>query len=297
MEQVIYVSEHLKNTVRGQPVYLALKKILNDRLKIIKNNKNEWCRDYMPVKALDGTLVLFHYMPSYLLGSKTNEKTIPNQKLICNDLGIEFKDCSSIILDGGAIDIYKKKGMISDRVISENCSAWGYDKPIVIEKIRTALKLFELIVVPADPFDFTGHVDGMVRFINENTVLVNDNTGMDSKMKGNDVSPFDRKRYENWKRNFNETLSSAGLKMVKLPYAADQNLDDVSAKGVYMNFLLLKDMVILPTFSNQSNLNTEAKRILKKEFNRNVFSIEADMLSEWGGIINCVTWQNETSNF
>lgn len=114
----IYVSQYMKNTDRGKPVFEALQKINGEvEPKEIPANKNEWCRDYMPVRGSQGQLVLFKYRPSYLLGSKTNEATIPDQKAICDTLGLQYEP-SDVILDGRAIEIFEDVGIISDRVYS-----------------------------------------------------------------------------------------------------------------------------------------------------------------------------------
>lgn len=60
MKETIYLSAHLKATDYGKPVYEQLKEILESKgykvIDIEKHNKNEWCRDYMPVKGAKGGL-------------------------------------------------------------------------------------------------------------------------------------------------------------------------------------------------------------------------------------------------
>ena len=60
MSNTVYVSNYLRKTNRGKPVYNEFKKLEAEgrlTLKEIPDNKNEWCRDYMPVKAADGKLI------------------------------------------------------------------------------------------------------------------------------------------------------------------------------------------------------------------------------------------------
>lgn len=180
----IYFSDFLKKIDRGKFIAKELKNILG-RAKweeIPDTNKNEWCRDYMPVKGYGGHLVLFKYSPSYIVGRTTLEKTIPNQKEICKSLGLKYEE-SNVILDGGAIEILDDIGIVSDRLIAENCSSWVELRPSVLIEIQKKLKLAKLVVVPSDPWDFTGHVDGMVRFIDRNTVLINDSSTLDIAIK------------------------------------------------------------------------------------------------------------------
>ncbi len=291
MNQTIYISAYLKKTIRGKHIAAELKSILGDSLKEIPDPlhaKNEWCRDYMPVKASDGTHVLFRYMPSYLMGSIKYEKTIPDQLTICKALDIKVKDnmVQEIILDGGAIEIFSKKGIISDRVFYDNYPVWNNGSPLVYHQIKDLLKLDELIVVPAHPWDFTGHVDGMVRFINESTVLVNDDSEADEIID----SEYDLKTYKLWQKNFKKSLENSGLTTIPLTCTALDNDDDDSAEGIYMNFLKLTNRIIMPSFDSRNKYNKAAKSILEKAYGLPVHEIEALELAMKGGIINCVTW-------
>ncbi|MCJ7447976.1 MAG: agmatine deiminase family protein [Bacteroidales bacterium] len=296
MKQQLYISEYLGNTDRGRNIAQKIHFLVSDptlNFEVIEipnsvNNKNEWCRDYMPVKATDGELVLFSYNPSYLRESKKDRSTIPNQQAICRKLGLK-PETTDIILDGGAIEIYGKKAIISDKVLTENTTSWKNGVPVLLDKIKTLLKLDEMVVVPADPWDFTGHVDGMVRFINDDTVLVNDLTGLDKKI--DEEYPYLKVIYVKWKRNFYTSLDNAKLNWypIYLPCTVHKNKNDKSAVGVYMNFLILEKCIVMPVFGDEKN-DDEARQILEKAYGRKVFSIESKKLAEEGGIINCVTW-------
>ena len=47
------------------------------------------------------------------------------------------------------------------------------------ETLRDELRVAELIVIPKEPYDEIGHADGMVRFLDAKTVLVNDYSEVD----------------------------------------------------------------------------------------------------------------------
>src|SRR5687767_11280303 len=109
MSHTVYISEYLNKIKRGKPVFNELKKLAKEGkidLKEIPLNKNEWCRDYMPVRGSDGRYTLFRYMPSYHIGYPTYESTIPDQKEILRAINLTYEDASEIILDGGAIEIF-----------------------------------------------------------------------------------------------------------------------------------------------------------------------------------------------
>ncbi len=291
MSEKVYISKYLGETNRGRAVAEDLNNILGDKLNTIPLNKNEWCRDYMPVKASDGGLVLFKYMPSYLVGRSSYEKTIPNQISICNRLKLKY-EASQIIMDGGAIEIIGGKGIVSDRVIADNSTAWERNAPIVLDEIKRKLKLEKLIIVPSDPWDFTGHMDGLVRFIDDKNVLINDLKGLDQKMK-DEASTYEQELYDRWKNNFELSLHLAGFKIHKLTCEAHHNSNEKSAKGIYLNFLKLDDMIIMPEYEGDKfqSANSKAKEEICLHYpKKQIISVKADKLSDEGGIINCVTW-------
>ncbi len=290
MKEILYISGYLKGTDRGKGIFLKINEISTqynfDLVEIPAplHAKNEWCRDYMPVKGANGKNVLFKYNPSYLMGSATYEKTIPQQSQLCDALNIQYKQ-SQVIMDGGAIEVFGNKAIISDRVLQENTTAWKNGQPLIFEKIKAELGLVEIIVVPEYPYDEYGHVDGMVRFIDENQVLVNDPTLEDELMAGE--SEYDQNRYKTWKENFYASLASAGIKTILLQCIPDK--EDETAKGVYMNFLRLKNCIIMPVFNDPEN-DAKAKSQLEQAFHLPVEPVEASKLAEKGGLLNCVTW-------
>src|SRR5690606_13825515 len=95
--------------------------------------------------------------------------------------------------------------------------------------------LFEAkpIIIPRDPDDFTGHADGMVRYYNDNTVLIN-------RYRANGKPAFQKR--------FKTALRKEGLHLIEVPYNPYRNADYDSAVGMYINYLQVKDLVVVPTF-------------------------------------------------
>lgn len=289
---MIYISEYLGKTNAGKGIAEFFKDCLTTKYDIkvieIPLNKNEWCRDYMPVKNAKGELIQFTYNPSYLRAYPTYRKTIPeDQKAINEHLGLTIKQYSNIILDGGAVEIIEERALLSDRVLSENTASWTGIQPELPGKVQNLLEIKDLIVIPADPWDFTGHIDGLVRFITPGKVLINDMSGLDQVMQKENKKV--RMIYEKWKESFFVTLSNNLLKPVTLPCTVHRNDQNESAVGVYMNFLKLKQCIVMPVF-NDKEIDQAAKDVLEREFDLPVEEVEANKLAEKGGIINCVTW-------
>ena len=289
-KQNVIVSQSLKWKSHGKPVFEQLQQILGDRLKVLPIS-NEWCRDYLPVKGAHGRHVLFKYAPSYLIGGKTHEKTIPLNLLIAlNKLGIAF-EISEVVLDGGGIVMHGDMAIITDRVISENSTAWHQGRPKVLKDIRDLLGLKQLIVVPADPFDITGHSDGTVRFIDGKTVLINDPKEILGVLQQGD-SVHQLEMYKRWLKNLEQTLKDSGFEIEYLPCLMHLEDKQNSAWGIYLNFLELNDMILVPFFRKYDETNHKVKAMVEKLYKKPVHGIYADELSKEGGIINCCTWQH-----
>jgi len=291
MIQNIYVTEYLGHTDRGRELtkqFHALDEMGKFIIKIIPDtlsNKNEWCRDYMPVRSGDGTLVLFKYFPAYLKTS--NLKTIPDQTKLCNSLGLEYTK-SDIILDGGAIEIYGRSGIVSDRIFRDNYDLWKQDERGLLLKLRDELRLEKLFVIPQHPLDFTGHVDGLVRFISADKVLINDLAGEYNHML-NDKNSYRKKLIDQWYYSFKLSLHNANLESVNLVCTIEPKRKSSDAFGIYLNFLLLEELILVPGF-DQDEFDEKARNSLRSIFKRDVISVQSKKLAERGGIINCVTW-------
>ena len=301
MKPKVFISAWLKDDKNkngehyGRDVYNALKAIEDIEIVEIENHqKNVWCRDYMPVQRADGKLVQFRYFPGYMQKITKYENNFPHPKKINEELeskGIEREIIfSDIILDGGAIDVLGDQAIVSDRVFKENYKKYRSDYKQLLDDLKKVLKLKRLIVVPEYPYDFTGHVDGMVRFIDKNTVLVND----DPLPRKEDYpkNPCKYKRLEQWHYDFHLVFENVGLKVKKMPvtnYYIMQNGKKTSYEGLYINFLKLDNLIIMPSFGKKKE-DENAKQILEENYNKKVIPVDAKLLAVEWGLINCVTW-------
>ncbi|HET6558351.1 MAG TPA: agmatine deiminase family protein, partial [Prolixibacteraceae bacterium] len=198
MKSKVYICDHLdKDTINGETygkdVYDGLVEFLGKRLvKLPNQSANIWCRDYMPIKLAPGKYVQFKYFPSYMGTMKKYKGKYPDLTELYDKLELTCES-SHIILDGGAIEVFGKKAIVSDRVFRDNPTLKEDD---VYNEIVDKLNLEQLIVVPQYPYDFTGHVDGMVRFIDDRRVVVND---LDEELRRAKEEYSQRKKMiENW---------------------------------------------------------------------------------------------------
>lgn len=289
MKQTVYISGYLpkaknKDGQYGASVFNKLQEIDEIEIKLIKsNNDNVWCRDYMPVKSASGKYVHFKYQPAYMIGEKYKDN-FPIREKLQKEFQLPDYKTSDIILDGGAIEIFDKKGIVSDRVFRDNKSITETE---IYDEIRKKLDLEQLIVVPQHPYDFTGHVDGMVRFVDESKVVVNDLKKEFEENKG-DKNRYRKQFIENWIYAFKSALINAGLQIVELSTSIPKDVSPSSGEGIYTNFLLLEDLIIMPIYGKDEDKIAEYR--LSELYGKTVKTVNAKKLSQMGGMINCVTW-------
>ena len=270
-EQTVYMSELLRE--RYPETCKHLLEIL-DRHQVsysfLKGTKDIWCRDYMPVRLESGKLIQFRYEPSYLMEDSKYEAIRSDVQDVCKQNNIS-PQVSNINLDGGNVLICDGRAIISNRVFSENPEI---DKESLIKELSSLLEC-EIIIIPAINDDFTGHADGMVRFVDRNTILGNDRA----------------KEYKYWRDGISEVLAQHHLNYIDVPFFEDKGdrKHKDSAIGVYVNFLELNNLIIAPVFNRE--MDKEAIDVLKKAFpHKSIETIDYSDVALEGGLLNCTTW-------
>ena len=235
-----------------------------EKFTLFDGAKDIWARDYMPIKTKSGQHISFRYEPNYLADDpqlRTNFKT---------DIAPHFTlpvTYSNINLDGGNVVFSpsKAKAVITDRVFSENPE---YDKNTLLLELENLLEA-EIIIIPSLKSDMTGHADGVVRFVNENTMIGND-------------SPY-KNGYE---QKVKRALKKYGISVMDFPYFDSAG---ISAVGSYLNFLETDKHIFLPIFGSVQD-ETAVKRA-KEIFDKKIVAVNINSIAEEGGVLNCISWE------
>ena len=167
---LVYVSDRLR-WPGSPPSSDRLRSTLGrsrDRLEgSFGGTRDVWCRDYMPVQVGCGEFVRFRYAPDYLRGHE-HLITAPG------DVGPipEIEGCvdSEIVLDGGNVVRWGSRCIVTDKVFHENPDL---DRVDLLGRLREALRVEDLIVIPKEPYDEVGHADGVVRFLDDRLIVIN----------------------------------------------------------------------------------------------------------------------------
>lgn len=269
----VYLSAMLQSNPRFSDVCDRLTTILRDNsisFGFLKETKDIWARDYMPQQTDNTTFIRFRYEPSYL-AEQPEIRSDPG--LVCKANNIENKSCS-INLDGGNVIKWYDKVIISRRIISENMK---YEESDLLAELEDKLKA-KVILIPDlhSTNDFTGHADGYVRFYNENTVLVNNL----------------EKEYKYWADGFRKVTKNTGMDFIEIPWFEhkEKGFPD-SAIGVYINFLEVGNLIILPVFETNDNKDKEVCDLFRNLYpKKKIETININPVAREGGLLNCITW-------
>lgn len=272
--QKIFFSSLLKK--QFPKLTIELEQELNNQkiaFDYLSNTKDIWCRDFMPIQTDKNEFVLFNYTPSYLKGAP---KLRTDNKIVCENHQINYT-LTPIILDGGNVVKINDKAILTNRIFTENKTKIG--DSTLLNNLEKLLKA-EIIIIPAEEDDLVGHADGMVRFIDNKTVLVNDYSNTKSK------KIFQKKLYS--------TLACKNLELILTPYYPDEkwlpknSYDIPPATGVYINYLELGGTILLPQFSIPEDENSLK---MFSNFFAKVIPINCEELAKYGGLLNCISWQ------
>ena len=238
----------------------------------LEGTKDIWCRDYMPVQTPSGKLIQFKYDPSYLRAPEYSDSRSDVRHVDkVNGINPIF---SGINLDGGNVVMLGNKAIITDRIFLENPD---WDKEKLINELSTLLEC-EIIIIPAykPEYDYTGHADGMIRFVDSNTVLVNN---LDQDLKYMKVA-------------IGKALEKANLKYINFPWFEYKiKGNNEHAIGIYLNYLEVGNLIVMPVFGVPGNRDTEALAKLKEVFPHKIIeTIDYNDVALTGGILNCTTW-------
>ena len=237
-------------------------------IQLLPDTKDIWAVDYMPIQVSLNKFIQFVYNPDYLQ-SKKWLKSISDVDNICKKIRyIPIK--SHIVLDGGNIIKTTDKIIMCDKVFIENPS---YSRRQLTNELKELFEVDKLYFVPQQPKDFTGHADGMIRFLDSNTVIINDYS----------------KENKDFQRAFQIALNNAGLEYIEIPYNPYDNIKDEDAKGIYINYLQMEKAVIVPTFGMKED-EIAVKQIEELYKGQVIKTINSNEVAKKGGMLNCISW-------
>ena len=261
----IYFSELLKTDSRFSDTSSQIVSMLDSfgaKYKFLHNTKDIWARDYMPIQINDKKFIEYRYDPDYLQGNckgRRDLKTYPD--IVCDSIKCPTEK-SDLIMDGGNFVKSSDCVILTEKIVKEN--RLFYSKTDLIKKIHDTFQVEKVVLIPPDKSDIYGHADGMIRFINNDTVLINHYYKNDSVIQ--------------------YRLKQAGLKSEFIDYKVKKK---DKRNWAYLNFLQTRNLILLPKFGiDEDEQALEQIKYFYSDYKENIAQIEMGEIVRFGGALN-----------
>lgn len=269
--KTVYFSDLLPLQYAG--LFAKLERAVSDfgyGIGMIPETKDIWARDYMPHRLDGGRLLSYRYTPDYLQESKYCHLQ-SNPQEICESMTLTVSK-SELVLDGGNLIRLGKTLILTDKVLLENPKE---SLESTKQKLQTAFEVERIALIPWDKSEYLGHADGMVRFIDKNTVL---------------IQGYFLEMGKTFQKQLFEALEASGLDWRTLKFQVDKPDKD---NWAYMNFLQTPDFILVPKLGIEED--QPALEQIRKHFSSyppdSILPIFCpELIKKGGGGLNCISW-------
>ncbi len=235
-----------------------------------------WMRDFTTVNP--DLPVQFTY--TWASMTRQQSKEVQNSfNGFANEIGITRSDTDLLIDGGNIVDNYSGRVITTTRFLEDNRLTYQEG----VQKLKNLLNASEVAIIEPDE-ETLAHADGMVSWIDTNTLLVNNYS---------EDAAFQRKVLSELKSAFPD----ANIIEVPVQYTTNppgQWEGFESACGVNLNAAVTHKNVYVPTFNMPHE--QEALNIIRSNTSKKVVTINAEGVCAMGGSVRCLTWQLTGSN-
>jgi agmatine deiminase len=252
--------------------------------RLVQGTRDIWARDFMPVQVGPNDFVRFRYEPDYLRGeddwiTPDAARTLPPALS-----GFNLRD-SGINLDGGNVVASEKRVILTDKVYRQNEAYTQAAQATLQGQLADALRN-DCIFIPQEPKDVIGHADGVLRFVEEDIVVINDYREL-----GKNEPSIAR-----YREQLEALLKQHALAVERVPYTPTEEQHDgiPSAVGNYVNFLRVGGLVIMPAYGKPQD-DQACRKMERLLPGSKVVPLRCEELARDGGVLNCVAWTTRTS--
>jgi agmatine/peptidylarginine deiminase len=251
-----------------------------------------WIRDYAPLTTIAynyPSSVKFKYSPSYI--KEKDKKYIEGDDKVGESLAAIRAGWAPRLVDytwdmGNLTHNGAGTAIITNRLIKDN-------EHVSLEELKSIIRIYlgfsDIIFIPVEPGDKTGHVDGMVRFIDEKVLAVG--------------------AYPAYTRNHSfmnrlatklETDLGPDYTIIRLLNGKPEDHASegiASAVGNHVNFLRINDIILFPYYSDpisKQPLDDFKNALQENHLNIKVVPVDTHeiiKLAKKGGVLNCISWQ------
>ena len=231
-----------------------------------------WIRDWFPIRLPSGKLVKLIYRPKYL--TRNQSKHIDHRVTsLLTDAMVTF-DVMPLVLDGGNVILSHdgKLAIMTTRVLADNPD---FSRTEIEKTVQHYLGVEQLILIPPEVGDHTGHADGQIRIISRELMVIN-------------------QYQEPFRTRLLSTLSRqlpTGTRIVEVPYqpSLQRHQGFPSASGNYVNFIKTDRVLIVPTYGLEKS-DKEAVELLSELSDVPTLGVNCSAIATFGGALNCISW-------
>jgi len=269
----IYFSEKLKEQfpeIAGD--ICSTLNLLGADCRFLPGTKDIWARDYMPVQVNKHKFIQCAFHPDYL---QKFEDIKSDPESICTDLKLKTVK-SDIVLDGGNVVKSDNCVIMTDKIILENIQKYSKDQ--LLSKLKDLFEVEKIVLIPWDRGERYGHADGMVRFIDNETVL---------------LQGYYNTRKELFEDEFlKHLLGSLKENHLKYEFLNIDYPEKINAKFAYLNYLQTKDFILLPSLGIEKDDEDLQKEIEKyfPAYKGRIRKVTMNGIIAKGGALNCISW-------
>jgi agmatine deiminase len=244
------------------------------------DSSNLWIRDFMPIKT-GNSFTKFKY--------KGYEK-YPWLTVSPECWQFVNPQLSDIYLDGGNVVQNEDVVFMTEQVFKNNPTI---SRPDLKQFLKDRFGK-NIIFLPVEPLDDLGHADGIIKFKDNKTVIINDYRSLVSQT------------WSEYAMKLEKVITDNGFEFIKIPWAYGNCLqmseiefrkkyplaDDFNpGYGYYINYYQTKDYIFLPTFGIKQDI--EVVKFLRSyvPFQKAIVPVDCSELSMMGGLLLCVTWE------
>ena len=219
-----------------------------------------WMRDFMPMPT-DNNQILFTYQPDY----QTKTESLKSQDYVHKKYPTLTQN--SIKLDGGHL-VFNGKGLgfLTDYVIRLNQIL----KEELEQKIKQITGIQKIIWLPWHKSDITGHTDGLLQFLTDDLLLINDDS--DFVMHKQIIQK-----------------ECPNIEIIPMPCCYDirKRKNFPSCCGIYTNFVQVQKAIFIPAYN--TDLDDVVLKLFQSLTDKPVIPIRIEQTAINGGSLHCLT--------
>lgn len=238
---------------------------------LVDDVRDIWMRDFTTVNPMQPVQFTYTWASMTKKQSKDVQKSF-NQ--FADRYQIQRAKTDLMIDGGNLVDDYAGRVITTTRFMEDNELSHNEAK----QELKTTLGATEVAILEPDE-EVLAHSDGMVSWVDKNTLLVNDYSKTPS---------FRTTVMKELKASF------PTAKIVEVPVEYKTNPKGQwegfeSACGVNLNATVTQHNIYVPTFNMPHD--QKALTIIKQNTSKKVIPVNAESVCPMGGSVRCLTWQ------